>query len=426
MLPPKCIDWTLVTSYNEWVGTVVSGSRQVGVLTRWLVGIGIVLTALSLRSAVTSLGVVLDQVRATLAMSATLAGVVTALPVVCFAAFGALAPTLARRVGEPQLVLGGVVAIVVGLAGRAIAVGSAWFVLGSALALAGIAVANIMMPVLIKMFFPHRVGLMTGVYSMSAAASVALPAGTTVGLGEATGYGWRGGLGSWAVVAAFALVPWAILLGRRRTRAVEEPNPRRAHPKAVLVRSPTALSLAAFFGLQALSAYAVMGWLPAILIGAGIGADTAALMLSASALIAIPLSLLLPRFAVRSENQRPYVVGIVLGGLAGYTGLLLAPAAAPWLWVVLLASLHGAFPLAMTLISLRTREPSTAAQLSGFVQSCGYALAALGPLAIGALNDLTSGWTAPLLLLIGCLLVELIVGLVAARPRLVENEAAVR
>ncbi|TDD48170.1 CynX/NimT family MFS transporter [Saccharopolyspora elongata] len=404
--------------------TKTTHSQQVDRLARWLVVGGIVVTALSLRSAVTSLGVVLDQVRAALAMSAALAGVVTALPVICFAAFGALAPALSRRIGEAQLVLGGVAAIVVGLAWRAVAGGSASFVLGSTLALAGIAVANIMMPVLIKLYFPHRVGLMTGVYSMGAAASVALPAGATVGIGEATGYGWRGGLGSWAVIAAVALVPWVILLRLRRAPAGEEPAPHRVHPPTALLRSPTALGLAAFFGLQALSAYAVMGWLPAILIGAGIAADTAALMLSASALAAIPISLVLPRFAAKSRSQRPYVAGIVLGGLAGYTGLLLAPAAAPWLWVVLLACLHGAFPLAMTLISLRTREASTAAQLSGFVQSAGYALAALGPLAIGALNDLTSGWTAPLFLLIGCLVVELVAGFVAARPRHVDDEIA--
>ncbi|MEV0084709.1 MFS transporter [Saccharopolyspora sp. NPDC050642] len=404
--------------------TKTTHSQQVDRLARWLVGGGIVVTALSLRSAVTSLGVVLDQVRAALAMSATLAGVVTALPVICFAAFGALASALSRRIGEAQLVLGGVAVIVVGLAWRAVAGGSASFVLGSTLALAGIAVANIMMPVLIKLYFPRRVGLMTGVYSMGAAASVALPAGATVGIGEATGYGWRGGLGSWALVAAVALVPWVILLRRRRAPADEEPVPHRVHPPTALLRSPTALGLAAFFGLQALSAYAVMGWLPAILIGAGIAADTAALMLSASALAAIPISLVLPRFAAKSRSQRPYVAGIVLGGLAGYTGLLLAPAAAPWLWVVLLACLHGAFPLAMTLISLRTREASTAAQLSGFAQSAGYALAALGPLAIGALNDLTSGWTAPLLLLIACLVVELVAGFVAARPRHVDDEIA--
>ncbi|MCI2416072.1 MFS transporter [Saccharopolyspora sp. K220] len=406
----------MVTTTN--LRLVSSGTR----LTRGLVGIGIVLTALNLRSAVTSLGVVLDQVRESLAMNATLAGLVTALPVICFAAFGALAPAVSRRIGEVRLVLVGVIAIVVGLAGRAVAVNSASFVLGSALALAGIAVANIMIPVLIKRFFPRRVGLMTGVYSMSAAASVALPAGASVAIGEATGHGWRGGLGSWAVFAAFAVIPWVIMLGRGRRAPVEESGPRQMHSTMALLRSPTALSLAAFFGLQALSAYAMMGWLPAMLIGAGIDAATAALMLSASALLAIPLSLVLPRFAARSANQRPYVVGIVTGGLAGYAGLLFAPAAAPWLWVVLLASLHGAFPLAVTLISLRAREASTATQLSGFVQSGGYVLAALGPLAIGALNDLTGGWTAPLLLLICCLVLELFAGLIAARPGFAETE----
>lgn len=117
----------------------------------------------------------------------------------------------------------------------------------------------------------------------------------------------------------------------------------------------------------AFNAYAVMGWLPAILTGAGITPRGAAAMLSATALIALPLSFALARLATRNRDQRPHVIGIVLGGVARYVGLLLAPVAAPWLWVVLLSCLHGGFPLAMTLISLRTREPSTA---TGCPASC--------------------------------------------------------
>lgn len=392
-------------------------------LRRGLVVIGIVLTALSLRSAVTSLGVVLDQVRESLEISATLAGVITALPVICFAGFGAVAPALSRRIGEQQVVLVGVIAIVVGLGGRAAAGEPLGFVAGSVLALAGIAVANIVLPSLIKRIFPHRVGLMMGIYSMSAAASVALPAAVTVPLSDATGFGWRGGLGSWAVFAAVAVIPWMVLLSTGHHGTVEHDHPRGCST-AALWRSRTALSLAAFFGLQSLNAYVMMGWLPAILTSAGLTSRNAALMLSVSALIAIPISLALPRIATRRDSQRRYVVAIVAGGLAGYLGLLLAPAIAPLLWVMLLASLHGAFPLAVTLIALRAREPATAAQLSGFVQSGGYVLAALGPLAIGALNDLTTTWTVPLIVLIATLVLELIVGLIAAQPRHVETELA--
>ncbi|MEB3366578.1 CynX/NimT family MFS transporter [Saccharopolyspora mangrovi] len=403
-----------------------SGTRPAGTdLRRGLVVIGIVLTALSLRSAVTSLGVVLDQVRESLDISATLAGVITALPVICFAGFGAVAPALSRRIGEQQVVLVGVIAIAVGLGGRAAAGEALGFVTGSVLALAGIAVANIVLPSLIKRHFPHRVGLMMGIYSMSAAASVALPAGVTVPLSDATGYGWRGGLGSWAVFAAVAMIPWMVLLrtGRHEASTVRHDQPRGCST-AALLRSRTALSLTAFFGLQSLNAYVMMGWLPAILTSAGLTSHNAALMLSVSALIAIPISLALPRIATRRDSQRRYVVAIVAGGLAGYLGLLLAPTAAPLLWVMLLASLHGAFPLAVTLIALRAREPATATQLSGFVQSGGYVLAALGPLAIGALNDLTTTWTVPLIVLITTLVLELIVGLIAAQPRHVETELA--
>ncbi|MEV4732420.1 MFS transporter [Saccharopolyspora sp. NPDC049426] len=342
---------------------------------------------------------------------------------ICFAGFGAVTPALSRRIGEQQVVLVGVIAIVVGLGGRAAAGEPLGFVAGSVLALAGIAVANIVLPSLIKRHFPHRVGLMMGIYSMSAAAGVALPAAVTVPLIDATGYGWRGGLGSWAVFAAVAVIPWMVLLSTGHHGTVEHDQPGGCST-AALWRSRTALSLTAFFGLQSLNAYVMMGWLPAILTSAGLSSRNAALMLSVSALIAIPISLALPRIATRRGSQRRYVVAIVAGGLAGYLGLLLAPAIAPLLWVMLLASLHGAFPLAVTLIALRAREPATAAQLSGFVQSGGYVLAALGPLAIGALNDLTTTWTVPLIVLIATLVLELIVGLIAAQPRHVETELA--
>lgn len=402
------------------------GLRDLGV--RPLAVAAVALTALSLRAGVTSAGAELSAIRQALDMGGATAGLLTALPAICFAGFGALAPAAARRVPARRLVVAGLVADVVGLAGRAAAETGLVFLGASLIALAGIAIANIMLPVVIKQDFPHRLGLMTGVFSMCVAIGIGLPAATTVPIGTATGHGWRSGLAFWAAPAMLGILPWVMLsrlrpapgarLGERRlSQTVRKPSRLR------LMRNPTALGLATFFGMQSLGAYAVMGWLPKIYSDAGLSAETSGLLLALTVVLAIPIGLVLPPYAARLRNQGAVVVAISLAGVAGYLSLLAAPATLPWLAAVLLTAAHCGYPLAITMIGLRAREPSASAQLSGFVQSLGYAMAAAGPFAIGVLRDVTGTWTAPLTVLMGCMVVQLLTGLVAARPRCVDDDA---
>lgn len=384
--------------------------------------IAVVATALNMRPAVSSLGPVLDQVRTDLGMSPTVAGVLTALPVLCFAGVGAIAPVLTRKFGEVRPLAAALGVIAVALAVRALSPNSAVFLLSSAFALAGIAVANVAIPVLIKRRFPSRVGLLTGVYSMAAIASVAFPAAVTIPIGELTGTGWRGGLGSWALLAAVAVVPWLPLLGRRSKSTVAGPVDAARVSTFRLLRSRTAVCLMMFFGLQSLQVYVVIGWLPTILTDTGIAPATAAAMLAITPVIAVPLSLVLPRTANSGRAASSVIGGIVGTGAAGYLGLLFAPAAAPWLWIVLLSSVHCAFPVAVALITTRARTVETVAGLSGLVNSGGYALAAIGPLLLGALRQATGGWTVALIALLALLAAELAAGWLAARPSYVEDQ----
>jgi CP family cyanate transporter-like MFS transporter len=385
--------------------------------TRVFVVAGVVLTGLSLRSAVGSLGAVLDQVRDGLGMSAAAAGLLTALPVLCFAVVGAVSPRIARRLGPGTALLVGLAAIAAGLAGRAFAPGTTTFLLGSAVALAGAAVGNVVLPVLIKQHFPDRIGALTGLYSMSAASGVALPAALTVPVGDALGWGWRGGLAVWAPVALLAVLPW---LGMRPATA-RSTGPDAAAGRAPW-RHPVALALLGYFGLQSLGAFTVVGWLPTILVDAGVAAPTAALLLALTAALAIPFNLLVPVLAARGPGHtRAVVVLVGLIVFAGYLGLLLAPAAAPLLWAVLLTAAHLGFPLAIVLIGLRTRTPSGTARLSGFVQGGGYTIAAVGPLGVGILYGASGSWTVPLVLLLGSTVLQVLAGLLAARSGTVDD-----
>ncbi|MER5205591.1 MFS transporter [Streptomyces sp. NPDC002825] len=409
---------------------------------RWafgLVAVGLVLAALNLRPAITSLGALLEEVSADLHMSGSVAGVLTSVPPLCFAVFGITAPRLARRFGPAAVVCAGMAAIFTGLVLRPFATGTAAFLAASALALMGIAVSNVLMPVIVKRYFPDRVGSMTGLYSMALALGTSVAAAATVPMTDALGGGWRLGLGVWAVLAALAVLPWLPLLRDRDT----EPAPRAAAatdtpasapqasasrnapaqtPAPRITRSRTAWALGVFFGLQATGAYITMGWMPQIFRDAGVPATTAGVLLAVTMVMGVPLAFVIPRLATRMKNQGPIVVALGLCGLTGYTGLFLAPAAGAWVWAVLLGISNCSFPLALTMIGMRSRTGAGVVRLSAFAQSVGYLISIPGPLLVGVLYQHSGGWGLPVALMGGLMVPQMIVGTLAGRDRTVEDE----
>lgn len=395
---------------------------------RWLLAVAIAVAAFNLRPAVAALGPMLDQVRSTLGMSAAVAGILTALPSLCFAVFGLLAPTLARRIGPAATVCAGMGAIALGLAARSIAPDSALFLLLSALALGGIAVSNVLMPVLVKRYFPDRVGPVTGLYSMSLALGTSAAAAVAVPLTNALGGSWRVGLGIWSLTAAVALAVWLAQLAltrRDRTGTGTGTIPAAAAPSRLrITRSRTAWALAAFFGLQATAAYATMGWLPQIFQDAGISDSESGLLLAVSMAVSAPLAFVIPAYATRRPDQGAIVVALSVAGLAAYAGLAFAPAAAPWVWALLAGLANCAFPLTLTMIGLRSRTHDGVTRLSSFTQGVGYLISVPGPILIGVLYQREHGWYGPLAFLAVLMTVQAFVGRRAARPRQIEDELA--
>ncbi|MFJ7070949.1 CynX/NimT family MFS transporter [Streptomyces sp. NPDC101115] len=420
---------------------------------RWvtrLVVVGLVLAALNLRPAITSLGALLEEVSAGLHMSGTVAGVLTSVPPLCFAVFGIAAPRLARRFGPTAVVCAGMAAILAGLVLRSLAGGTPAFLAASALALMGIALSNILMPVLVKTYFPDRIGSMTGLYSMALALGTSLAAAATVPVTDLLGGDWRLGLGVWAVLAAFAVLPWLPLLRARAaagaapaagtTGAAASGGPGRgagsgtgpargggaargaAAPAPRVTRSRTAWALACFFGLQATGAYITMGWMPQIFRDAGVPASTAGVLLAVTMVMGVPLAFVIPGLATRMRNQGPIVVALGLCGLSGYTGLYFAPADGAWLWALLLGVSNCAFPLALTMIGMRSRTGAGVVRLSAFAQSVGYLISIPGPLLVGVLYQHSGGWGLPIALMGGLMVPQMIVGSLAGRDRTVEDE----
>lgn len=394
---------------------------------RRIVVVGLLLAALNLRPAVTSLGPLLKEVRADLGMSGTIAGLLTSMPAACFAVFGLTAPRLARRFGPGAVVCTGLAAIATGLALRPFAGGTLAFLCTSALALAGIAVSNILMPVIVKRWFPDRVGTMTGLYSMGLSLGTASAAAATVPMTDALGGSWRAGLGVWAVLAGVAMLPW-LFLARDRTHRPSE-SPEAPEPEAAsgaagtrITRSPTAWAMAVFFGLQSTAAYITMGWMPQIFRDAGVSASTSGVLLAVIMAMGVPLAFVLPRTAARLRNQG--VLALVLGvcGIIGYAGLWLAPVGGAWVWAVLLGVANCAFPLALTMIGMRAKTSAGVVRLSAFAQSTGYLLSIPGPLLVGTLYQHSGGWGPPLALMAGLMVPQIVAGLLAGRDRTLEDE----
>ncbi|MFF5294060.1 CynX/NimT family MFS transporter [Paractinoplanes globisporus] len=375
--------------------------------------VALLLAAVNLRLAVTSIGPVLSEIRSGLGMSSTVAGLLTSIPAFCFAVLGLAAPRLARRFGAARVIIVGLAVLAGGLALRAYAPNTALFLLLSVVSLAGIAVVNVLLPMVVKAEFPTQVGTMTGLYTVALNLGATLAAAATVPLTDAFGGDWRLGLACWAVLAAIALPAWIPLARERHdTSAVAG-----THDLVRVSRHPVAWALAVYFGLQSTSAYVIIGWLPQIYRDAGLSADEAGLLFASTSLLGVPLGFVLSSVAGRVRSQSVMAAVLALFGVAGYLGLWWDPAAAPWLWAVLLGVVNTAFPLVLTMIGLRGRNPATVVRLSAFAQGVGYLLAIPGPILVGLLHDHTNGWRVPLALMVALMIPQGIAGVIAGRDR---------
>jgi MFS transporter, CP family, cyanate transporter len=378
----------------------VRPSRVTGALT--VAGLG--LLAFNLRAAITSVGPVLTDVRAGLGLSGAEVAVLTMVPVLCFGLVSPAAPLLARRLGIEWSLGLALVGLVAGLAVRVLG-GPAVLYLGTVLAGGSIAVANVLLPALVKRDFPDRPGLATGLYFTALGASAAVAAGVTVPLEHAIGHGWRGALGVWAAVAALAAVVWLPQL--RGHTPPDEPPPRGA--VVALLRDARAWQVTLFMGLQSLLFYSTVSWFATLYRDHGWTKTDAGVLLAVLTSAGIPAGLVAPVLAARRPDQRAWAVGSTAVIAAGFTGVVVAPTAAPYVWAVLLGiGLNTVFPIVLTLVVLRSRTAADAARLSAMAQSVGYSLAAFGPLLVGALHDLTSSWRTSFALLLGVSLLQLV------------------
>ncbi|MGV9797170.1 CynX/NimT family MFS transporter [Mycobacterium sp. NPDC003449] len=379
-----------------------------------LLVVAVALVALNLRPAITSVGPLLGDMRDSLGASAVWAGALTTLPGLCFAAAGLTAPWLSRKIGLGRAISVAMVTLGIGLLLRVL--DGPYVVIGGTLvATAGIALANVLIPVVIKGSFPAQIGLMAGIYTAALQGGGALGSALTP-LAEPILGGWRAALGSWAVLAALALVFW--LAAARGINNVRTTDPSTGGGRS-LMRSPLAWTITLFFGCQSFLAYIVMGWLPEVFIDTGVSKSDAGLLVGLVSVLAVPISLVVAPLAARQSAQSGWIIGLGVLGFAGMIGLLVAPGASPLLWSVLVGLGMSVFSLALTVIALRARNAEDTARLSGMVQGFGYLLAGIGPFVFGLLHDSTGGWTVPWTMALVVYAVQMVAGALSGRNRYV-------
>ena len=383
---------------------------------------GLILTGFTMRTAVSSVGSVLDNIQDSLHTSSAGVGVLTTLPVVVFALIGLRTPKLAARFGPHRVLVVSLVVTAIGIATREL-VSNLWGYLAlSVLALASGAVSNVVMPGLVKRYFPGEVGRMTAIYSTSLAIGATSAAGLTVPIGSLAGgsaaSGWRLGTASWAIVIALAIVPWLSTLRGDRPVGVAQPT---ISARAML-HSRTAVVLMLFFGSQSTQAYISFGWYARFLHEHSITTATAGAMVALYSGVSIPVSVIVP--SVSPRHHRAVLLVLLSCWGAAYAGFGLAPHGGAWFWMVLAGIGSGSFPLALVLLGLRSRSPEVTTSLSAMAQAFGYLIAGAGPLLFGVLHGATHGWAASLALLWVALGFTLIFGWIACAPTIVDDELA--
>ena len=378
--------------------------------TKLLLLIGILCIAINLRPALAGVGPLIGSIKESTGLSNSVLGLLTTLPLIAFATISIITPLFTKKFGIGGSLFGAMLLLMLGIGIRSIDWVPALYIGTGFLGIA-IAFGNVLLPSLTKRNFSERSGFVTSLYSSVMALGASLAAGLSVPLAE--DFGWRGSLGIWAALAFIAVLVWLPQVSRLKKSV---PSRRFADAMKNMSRSRLAWQVALFMGLQSLTFYVVLAWLPAILQSRGFNASFSGWMLSLCQATGILGSLMVPVFAGGMKNQRGIVLVLGIIEMVGLSGLLIPILGPVAIWVSLLGFvLGGTFGLALLFIVLRSADTESATELSGMAQSIGYFVAATGPLIFGAVFDFTHTWTYPIALLFVVTLVKLGVGLGAGR-----------
>jgi len=357
-----------------------------------LLVLAIFLVALNLRATLASVPPLVQTIRADLGLSAAVAGLLTTLPVLCMGVFAPVAQRLAHRIGREATVAVALVVLLVGLLVRLAGEVLPLLFLGTLLGGAGIALCGTVLPGIVKEFFAHRPGMVTGVYLFAMMAGATVAAAAAVPLADALG-SWQRSLAFWSAITVLGLAAWLPVV-----RAVNDRgDPDEREPVGALPwRSRTAWLLASFLALQSAGFYSQLAWIAPSYEGRGWSARDAGLLLAFFSIVQLLSAVGIPAIADRVADRRWLVGASVASALVGLVGLATAPGAAALVWVGLVGiGQGGGFALGMVKLVDYAPSPAASARLSALVFLVSYSVASLGPFGFGALHDATGAYSWP-------------------------------
>lgn len=384
----------------------------------WLFVLGIVCISFTMRSPITSVGPMIDVLRENLHISNVVAGFLTTIPLLAFAFISPIVPTVSRKYGIERTLWIALFILAIGVILRSIG-GSATLYIGTVLIGIGIAFSNVLMPSIIKLRFPLQIGLLTAIFTVAMNITASLAAGVSYPLAT-TAMGWQGSLGIWLIFIIVAIIIW---LPQTKSTIHTTKHVTGERQQKAIWRYPLTWALTLSMGLQSLLFYTTAAWMPSMLSAQGISANTAGVMFSTMQLAQLPMTFLIPILADKTKDQRVLVVMFSLLNIIGFGGLLLGLTNFTWLWMILLGLAGGAsFGICMMFFSLRARNAYEAAELSGFGQSIGYLLAAVGPVLYSYLHDAFGGYDNANYLYMIVTILLFICAYIGAKERFVTND----
>jgi MFS transporter, CP family, cyanate transporter len=191
--------------------------------------VGLFLIALNLRPAISSVPPVLETIRQDLGLGRAFLGLLTTIPVLCMSALALVAPMISRRIGAERAVLWSIVLIGLAVAGRLAARQAGVLFLTTFVSGVGIAVAQSLLPAVVKRWFPDQAALVTGLYTVGITGGLALAALATVPIERTIGGFWPGALAVWSLLAVVAAVFWLPIASQARSAPRREGAHEQAH-----------------------------------------------------------------------------------------------------------------------------------------------------------------------------------------------------
>lgn len=382
--------------------------------------IGIIFVAFTLRPALTSIGPLTGHIRHDTGISNGLAGMLTALPLIAFGLISPFVPKIARRFGNEMSVMIGLCILGAGIFIRSAGALPLLFS-GTIIVGLGIAICNVLLPGIVKESFPRKVGILTGIYTLSMGIFAGLAPGLSIPIADGLGLGWRISLGMWAILILMAIGFW---LPQLKVKNSSLDSLKKKQSGSRIWFSSIAWQVTLFMGLQSMVYFGITAWLPEILHSRGFDIAVAGWMLTLFQFTGLPANIIIPILADRLPNQKGIALGIGLLCLGGLFGLIFSTTKSVIMLCIIMVgiALGAAISHGLTLIGLRAANAKQASELSGMAQSVGYLLAALGPFIIGFLFDFFHTWTIPLILLVVITFIYTIAGVGAGRNLYVLQE----